>query len=122
MSFPVAKPTPAPTPAAEKPAKPKFPLSNAVDCDSLRSYFLNPSVEVLLLDVRPEEEFQHGYVGVEYEPRGVKIDIVWLDPTVVMRDGYVGHPEQVADTQDGLDQTRRRSFPLARKATQSVRE
>lgn len=85
MAFPTAHPTPGPS--TEKPVKPKFPFTNSVDCDTLRSYFLNPAVDVLLLDVRPEDEFQRGYVGVEYEPRGVKIDIVWLDPTVVMRDG-----------------------------------
>jgi ubiquitin carboxyl-terminal hydrolase 8 len=96
MSFPVAKPTPGPsttregkehTEKGEKLVKPKFPYSNSIDCDTLRSYFLNPAVDVLLLDVRPEEEFQKGYVGVEYEARGAKIELVWLDPNVVSREG-----------------------------------
>jgi len=88
VSFPVPQPTAGPSKEKGKElVKPKFPFSNSIDCDSLRSYFLNPAVDVLLLDVRPEEEFQKGYVGVEYEQRGAKINIVWLDPTVVMRDG-----------------------------------
>nr|XP_019051247.1 hypothetical protein I302_01696 [Kwoniella bestiolae CBS 10118]OCF30177.1 hypothetical protein I302_01696 [Kwoniella bestiolae CBS 10118] len=67
--------------------KPKFPFSNSVTPDELRSYFLNPAVDVLLLDVRSEEDFKRGYVGKEYEPRGAKVNVVWMDPTVLMRDG-----------------------------------
>jgi len=88
ISFPVPQPTAGPSKEKSKDlVKPNFPLSSSIDCDSLRSYFLNPAVDVLLLDVRPEEEFQKGYAGVEYEQRGAKINIVWLDPTVVLRDG-----------------------------------
>nr|XP_018259897.1 uncharacterized protein I303_07969 [Kwoniella dejecticola CBS 10117]OBR82055.1 hypothetical protein I303_07969 [Kwoniella dejecticola CBS 10117] len=67
--------------------KPKFPFSNSVTPDELRSYFLNPAVDILLLDVRSEEEYKRGHVGREYEPRGAKVTVVWMDPTVLMRDG-----------------------------------
>ncbi|WRT70548.1 uncharacterized protein IL334_007546 [Kwoniella shivajii] len=105
LSFPVAVPTPPPStqnrnrdsapPAttanglhhSQNFQKPKFPFSNSVTPDELRSYFLNPAVEMLLLDVRSEEEFQRGYVGREYEPRGAKVNIAWMDPTVLMREG-----------------------------------
>nr|XP_019008054.1 uncharacterized protein I206_07222 [Kwoniella pini CBS 10737]OCF46835.1 hypothetical protein I206_07222 [Kwoniella pini CBS 10737] len=113
LSFPVATPTPpqnsphtrhslphppsmTPRPPTSQPnglthsqdfKKPKFPFSNSVTPDELRSYFLNPAVDILLLDVRAEEEYKRGYVGREYEPRGAKITVVWMDPTVLMRDG-----------------------------------
>jgi ubiquitin carboxyl-terminal hydrolase 8 len=96
---PIAFPTPQPTPASatRRPmpippsqqvtpiAKPKFPFSNSVNCETLRSYFLNPDVEMILLDVRPEEEYRRGVVGAEYEPRGAKLRVIWMDPTVLMR-------------------------------------
>jgi len=66
-------------------SKPKFPLSNSVDPDTLRTYFHNPSVDILLLDARNEEEYQRGYVGQEYEGRGAKMNVVWIDPTILMR-------------------------------------
>lgn len=65
--------------------KPKFPFSNSINAETLRSYFLNPEVEMVLLDVRPEEENQKGYVGAEYESRGAKVRTVWMDPTVLLR-------------------------------------
>ncbi|WVQ85882.1 hypothetical protein IAT38_008050 [Cryptococcus sp. DSM 104549] len=93
LNFPVAKPTPPPRdpaklpPAAAQQPK-KFPLTNAVTDDDLRGYFLSPGVEMLILDVRSEEEFKRGYVGIEYEPRlRAKINVVWIDPTVLLRDG-----------------------------------
>ncbi|KAL1409731.1 ubiquitin-specific protease doa4 [Vanrija albida] len=66
--------------------KPDFPLSTAITPDTLRSYFLNSSVDVLLLDVRDENEYTTGYVGAEYVPRGAKINVIWIDPTVLARD------------------------------------
>ncbi|WVF68021.1 hypothetical protein IAT40_002783 [Kwoniella sp. CBS 6097] len=107
LSFPVAVPTPPPgqTSSLTKPResqhplpptpqsqpqpqaqKPKFPFTNSIEPDGLRSYILNPAVEVLILDVRSQEEFQRGYVGREYEARA-KVDIVWIDPLVLLRDG-----------------------------------
>lgn len=88
LSFPVAKPTPGPPPPREptkEVAKPKFPLTNAIEPELLRSYFLDPSVDILLLDVRVEEEFQRSHVGEEYEARGAKVKVVWMDGTVLMR-------------------------------------
>lgn len=67
--------------------KPKFPFSNSITPDELREYFLNPSVEMLFLDIRPEDEWKKGYVGREYEKRGARVEIVWLDPTVLLREG-----------------------------------
>lgn len=71
---------------AEKDAlkKPDFPLTNSIVPNALREYLLNPAVDVLLLDVRPEEEFLKGFVGAEYHERR-HINIVWLDPQVLMR-------------------------------------
>ena len=93
--FPVAQPLLPPPSSTTKEAtttkalatKPNFPLANSVDCDTLRSYILNPAVDLLMLDVRSEEEFERGHVGQEYEARGAKVRVVWLDPTVIMRDG-----------------------------------
>ena len=85
LSFPVAKPTPR-DPSKEF-TKPKFPLTNAIEPELLRSYFLNPAVDVLLLDARSEEEFRRNHVGEEYEARGAKVKVVWMDPTVLMREG-----------------------------------
>ncbi|ORY35841.1 hypothetical protein BCR39DRAFT_512474 [Naematelia encephala] len=95
LSFPVAKPTPSqPTtsrssaPAAQEPLpKPKFPFSNSIEPDLLRSYFLNPATDMLLIDVRSEEDFQKGYVGAEYEPKGAKVNVVRIDPLILLRDG-----------------------------------
>ncbi|OXG41036.1 ubiquitin carboxyl-terminal hydrolase 8 [Cryptococcus neoformans Bt15] len=67
--------------------KPKFPFSNSITPDELREYFLNPSVEMLFLDIRPEDEWKKGYVGREYEKRGARVEVVWLDPTVLLREG-----------------------------------
>ena len=91
LTFPVAQPHAGPSkqssrPQKPPPAKPAFPLTNSIAPETLRSYFLNPSVDVLLLDVRTEEEAQTGYVGVEYQDRA-KINNVWLDPNVIMREG-----------------------------------
>ncbi|WVQ95581.1 hypothetical protein IAU59_002678 [Kwoniella sp. CBS 9459] len=107
LSFPVAVPTPPPgqKPPLPKPRdpqhpnqstsgsqpqapaqKPKFPFTNSIEPDGLRTYILNPAVEVLIIDVRSQEEFQRGYVGREYEARA-KVDIVWIDPLVLLRDG-----------------------------------
>jgi ubiquitin carboxyl-terminal hydrolase 8 len=66
--------------------KPEFPFTNTITPDTLRSYFLNLAVDVLLLDVRPEAEFERGYVGYQYVGRGCKINVVWIDPTILMRD------------------------------------
>ncbi|KAK4683648.1 ubiquitin carboxyl-terminal hydrolase 8, partial [Tremellales sp. Uapishka_1] len=89
LTFPV--PRLAAPPAAPKPAhagdKPKFPITNSIEPDTLRSYFINPAVDILLLDVREESAFQRGYVGQEYEARGAKVKVVWMDPTVIMREG-----------------------------------
>jgi ubiquitin carboxyl-terminal hydrolase 8 len=67
--------------------KPDFPLTTSITPDTLRSYFLNLSVDVLILDVRPETEFWRGYVGHQYVERDCKINVVWIDPTILMRDG-----------------------------------
>lgn len=67
--------------------KPKFPFSNSITPDELREYFLNPSVEMLFLDIRPEDEWKKGSVGREYEKRGARVEIAWLDPTVLLREG-----------------------------------
>lgn len=70
-----------------KAKRPDFPLSMTITPELLRSYFLNLSVDILLLDVRPEDEFQRGYVGHQYVDRGCRINVVWIDPTILMRDG-----------------------------------
>jgi ubiquitin carboxyl-terminal hydrolase 8 len=46
-------------------------------------------VELILIDVRPEEEYQRGQVGQEYEGRGAKFTVVYMDPTVLMRNEWV---------------------------------
>jgi ubiquitin carboxyl-terminal hydrolase 8 len=95
LTFPVAVPTPKPKPAvngtkpsappiAPKP-KPKLPYTNAISPEQLRGYILDPELDVLILDVRPEDEYRRSYVGIEYEPRGAVVKIVWMDPTVLMR-------------------------------------
>ncbi|WWD20590.1 hypothetical protein CI109_105066 [Kwoniella shandongensis] len=127
MSFPVAVPTPPPG-ASSKPreapppsqtvltptfTKPKFPFSNAIDPDTLRSYFLNPAVEMLLLDVRSEEEFQRGYVGREYEPRGAKVNVVWMDPTVLLREGMTS--TKLEDSLSLSPEAQRRAFETRHK-------
>lgn len=90
IAFPTPQPTPGRKPPQPQPQehtipKPKFPFSNSVNCETLRSYFLNPDVEMVLLDVRSEEEHRRGVVGAEYEPKGAKLRVVWMDPTVLMR-------------------------------------
>ncbi|ORX41170.1 hypothetical protein BD324DRAFT_613498 [Kockovaella imperatae] len=67
--------------------KPRFPLTNSIEPDTIRTYLLNPAVDVLFLDVRPEEEYKISHVGEEYEERGAKVTVVWMDPTVLCRDG-----------------------------------
>lgn len=97
-SQPLSFPTPRPAPAQRQPqpvpkhsqetrstTKPKFPFSNSINPETLRSYFLNPEIEMVLLDVRPEDENKRGYVGAEYESRGAKVRTVWMDPTVLLR-------------------------------------
>ncbi|ODN86082.1 hypothetical protein L198_07375 [Cryptococcus wingfieldii CBS 7118] len=104
LNFPVAVPTPPtqarsplpPTPSQSVPPpslsappreKPRFPISNSIAPDQLRGYFLNPSVEMLFLDVRPQEEAKY-HVAQEYESRTLKeVNVVQIDPTLLMRDG-----------------------------------
>ncbi|KIR42515.1 ubiquitin carboxyl-terminal hydrolase 8 [Cryptococcus deuterogattii 99/473] len=78
-------------PAPKPKEKPKFPFSNSITPDELREYFLNPSVEMLFLDIRPEDEWKKGYVGKEYEKRGARVEVVWLDPTVLLREGMTAN-------------------------------
>ncbi|WVQ70525.1 hypothetical protein IAR50_000044 [Cryptococcus sp. DSM 104548] len=103
LNFPVAVPTPPaqtrsplpPTPSQSVPPppktappreKPQFPFSNSIAPDQLRGYFLNPSVEMLFLDVRPEEEAKF-HVAQEYESRMLKeVNVVQIDPTLLMRE------------------------------------
>lgn len=85
ISFPKPQPAPAKKDSGVRSMKPKFPFSNSVTPETLRSYFLNPEVELVLLDVRPEDEVSKGYVGAEYEGRGGPIRNVWMDPTVLLR-------------------------------------
>jgi ubiquitin carboxyl-terminal hydrolase 8 len=67
------------------PPKPKFPLTNSIVPEVLRSYILHPAVDMLVLDVRPEQDNKKGYVGQEYESKGYVTRVVWIDPTVLMR-------------------------------------
>ena len=84
-----SKPTPTESPKPQPPQfeKPNFPLSNSIEPDTIRTYLLNPAVDVLFLDVRPEDEYHTGHAGQEYEERGAKVTVVWIDPTVLTRDG-----------------------------------
>lgn len=84
---PASEPAQPAQPAPKPKEKPKFPFSNSITPDELREYFLNPSVEMLFLDIRPEDEWEKGYVGKEYEKRGARVEVVWLDPTVLLREG-----------------------------------
>lgn len=70
-----------------KSSLPDFAFTNSITPETLRTYFLNLSVDVLLLDVRAEKDHDVGYVGAEYIDRGCKINTVWIDPTVIMRPG-----------------------------------
>lgn len=88
LTFPMA--APAPPPPYGMPTKsslPDFAFTNSITPETLRTYFLNLSVDVLLLDVRAEKDHDVGYVGAEYIDRGCKINTVWIDPTVIMRPG-----------------------------------
>ncbi|EIW69824.1 hypothetical protein TREMEDRAFT_30214 [Tremella mesenterica DSM 1558] len=108
LSFPVAKAT------LEKPTKPKFPFANCIDPDTLRSYFLNPAVDVVLLDVRSEEEFRRGYVGKEYEPRGAIVKAVWMDPTVLLRSDMTSN--KLEDSLSLSPEAQRKAFEERHKA------
>jgi ubiquitin carboxyl-terminal hydrolase 8 len=87
----VPEPSKAEPPAAsgksmpQLPPKPKFPYTNSIQPETVREYILNPSVKMLLLDLRTEEEFKNGYVGQEYESKGYPVAAMWLDPTVLTR-------------------------------------
>lgn len=85
LTFPMPHPTP-PTPShPPQPAtKPRFPYTNSINPDTIRTYLLNPAVDLIIIDIRSEEEHRKGYVGQEYEGRA-KVQIVWIDPTVLMR-------------------------------------
>lgn len=67
--------------------KPTFPRTNVLEPNDLRTYFMNFDVDVLLLDVRSEDEWKKSYVGAEYYNRGCHINVVWIDPTIIMRSG-----------------------------------
>jgi ubiquitin carboxyl-terminal hydrolase 8 len=85
---PPASLRPNPPPNNERPPlppKPKFPLTNAIVPEVLRSYIIAPQVEMLVLDLRSEEEYLKGYVGKEYESKGYTTNVVWVDPTILMR-------------------------------------
>ncbi|RSH85154.1 ubiquitin-specific protease doa4 [Saitozyma podzolica] len=98
----------------ELPPKPKFPFSNAVEPEVLRSYILNPSVNLLLLDARSEEDFQKGYVGKEYEPKGYPVQVVWMDPTVLMRNDMTS--SKLEDALSLSPEAQRRAFEKRHKA------
>ncbi|GMK54579.1 hypothetical protein CspeluHIS016_0111650 [Cutaneotrichosporon spelunceum] len=69
------------------PTKPNFPFTSSIMPETLRSYFLMPAVNVLICDVRSADEFSMGIVGAEYHARGCKVNVVWIDPTVLLRSG-----------------------------------
>lgn len=67
--------------------KPSFPRTNVLEPKDLRSYFMNLDIDVLLIDVRSEDEWRKSYVGAEYYDRGCHVNVVWIDPTIIMRSG-----------------------------------
>lgn len=89
MPVPMVAPGPGPSNGAlpRGPVKPNFPFTNSITPETLRSYFTNKAVQVLILDVRPADEFALGYIGTEYYLREGcgDINIVWIDPTVLKR-------------------------------------
>jgi hypothetical protein len=56
---------------------------NSVTPKQLSEYMKNPALRVLLIDVRPREEFERGYIK---HPGDC---LVCLEPSVLLRDQYV---------------------------------
>ena len=55
-----------------------FPKANVIEPSLLRSYLTQPSASrplILLLDVRPKEQYERGCIDAEY--------VVWIDPILL---------------------------------------
>lgn len=81
--------TNASVPTSEKPAvKPSLPFTNSIMPRTLSDYLDNPALKVLLIDTRSFNEHQSGWIGQDMQlPDGRSVDSVWVDPTILQRQG-----------------------------------
>lgn len=65
--------------------KPSLPFSNSIVPSKLKEYMRESSLEILIIDTRRYEEYERDWIG---KGEGLtRSKTVWLDPTVVMRQG-----------------------------------
>jgi hypothetical protein len=84
-----------PLPSAPKPAstsspavKPSLPFTNAIMPGTLVDYLENPTLKILLVDVRPSSEHKLGWIGADMQSNsGGSPGCVWVDPTILQRKG-----------------------------------
>jgi ubiquitin carboxyl-terminal hydrolase 8 len=72
--------TPYSAAATPPPDKVEFPVTNSVSARMLDEYLQNPALKVLLIDVRPRNEFERETIKHPGDA------IVCLEPTVLMRE------------------------------------
>lgn len=77
-----------PVPSSSRPLpKPNLPYTNAITPAQLNEYLHNPALKILIIDTRTQEEFNKDYVGKDMDFGGRKVNIVWIDPTILLRHG-----------------------------------
>ncbi|KAJ1306638.1 hypothetical protein OPQ81_007634 [Rhizoctonia solani] len=72
------QPTPDPQPKSDKLPKPDLPITNTITAKILKGY-LATALQILVLDVRPKEEFESRRIPVE--------NVVCIEPIVLSRKG-----------------------------------
>lgn len=93
----MTRPTPSPKPPAQavtdsipsqtQLTKTTLPYTNSIMPATLRQYLQDPSLKILLIDTRSFEEHKKGWIGQEPDSYTDKNDAVWVDPTILQREG-----------------------------------
>lgn len=85
---PPLPPIPKAKPKALSTQKPTLPFTNSILPDTLYGYLQDPLLSLLVIDTRPWEEHQRGFIGKDMDlDEGRKVNAIWVDPTILARPG-----------------------------------
>jgi hypothetical protein len=87
-SKPPLPPIPKAKPKALSTQKPMLPFTNSILAEVLYGYLQEPLLNLLVIDTRPYEEHQQGYIGKDMDlGEGRRVNAIWVDPTILSRPG-----------------------------------
>jgi hypothetical protein len=85
---PPLPPIPKAKPKALSTQKPTLPFTNSILAEVLFGYLQEPLLNLLVIDTRPLEEHQQGFIGKDMDlGDGRRVNAIWVDPTILSRPG-----------------------------------